>query len=55
MVIKYIFFSEVEKESKEKHIWAGVSLPNRNPPQNASKKYVMCYISAYCLLLHNIK
>lgn len=26
------FFSEVEKESKKKHIWARVTLPNRNSP-----------------------
>ncbi len=43
-----MFFSEVGKESKEKHIWAGITLPNRNPPQNAPKQSVMHYITVRC-------
>ncbi len=50
-----MFFSEVGKESKEKHIWAGITLPNRNPPQNAPKQSVMHYITVRCPFLHNIK
>ncbi len=36
-----MFFSKVGKESKEKHIWKGVTLPNRNSPPKAFKWGVM--------------
>lgn len=32
-----MFLSKVRKESKEKHIWKGVTLPNRNSPPKAFK------------------
>ena len=32
-----MFFSKVGKESKEKHIWKGVTLPNRNSPPKSPK------------------